>query len=97
MKKILLAVVMGSTLLASGCATQTGLIKKNSQTVPKHSESQSFLFWGIGQEKTLNAAQICGSADKVAKVQTVQEPMDIILGVITMGIYAPRTANVYCQ
>ena len=97
MKKIVLAVLMGSTLLASGCATQTGLIKKNSQTVPKHSESQPFLFWGIGQKKTLDVAQICGGADKVAKVQTIQEPMDILLGVITIGIYAPRTANVYCQ
>ena len=97
MKKIVLAVLIGSTLLASGCATQTGLIKKNSQTVPKHSESQPFLFWGIGQEKTLDVAQICGGADKVAKVQTIQEPMDILLGVITIGIYAPRTANVYCQ
>lgn len=97
MKKIMLAVVIGSTLLSSGCATQTGLIKKNSQTIPKHSESQSFLFWGIGQEKTLNAAQICGSADQVAKVQTIQEPLDVLLGVITIGIYAPRTAKVYCQ
>lgn len=98
MKKLIVATLIGSTLLASGCATQTGLIaKRNVQTIPTSSKSQPFYFWGIGQEKTTDAVAVCGSADKVGKVQTVWEPMDIILGTITFGIYVPRTANVYCQ
>jgi hypothetical protein len=97
MKKLIASALIGSMLFATGCATQTGLLQKNSQTVPKSSESQAFFLWGIGQEKTTDAAKVCGDAAAVTKVQTVQEPMDIVLSVVTFGLYAPRTAKVYCK
>lgn len=97
MKKLIVSALVGSLLLSTGCATQTGILQKNAQTIPKHSESQAFFFWGIGQEKVTDAAQICGDAASVSKVQSIQEPMDIVLSVVTFGLYAPRTAKVYCK
>jgi len=97
MKKSFMAFAVVTTLLITGCATQTGLIQKNHQTIPKSSDSQTFLFWGIGQEQSTDAAKVCGGAENVTKVQTVQQPMDIVLTALTLGIYSPRTAQVYCK
>lgn len=97
MKKMMTALMISSTILATGCATQTGLIKKTAPTTPTYTESQKFFVSGIGQEKTVDAAKICGGADKVAKVQSKLEPKDLFFGIITLGIYTPHTAKVYCQ
>ena len=97
MKKLMTAALMGSVVLASGCATQTGLIQPTQQVTPTYSKSQTFFISGIGQEQTVNAAEVCGGAANVAKVQTVQEPVDIALSLVTVGIYTPRTAKVYCK
>jgi hypothetical protein len=97
MKKMMTVFMMTSTMLATGCATQTGLIKKSAPAAPTYTESQKFFVSGIGQEKTLDAAKICGGADKVAQVQSKLEPKDLFFGIITLGIYTPHTAKVYCQ
>ena len=97
MKKLMTAALMGSVVLASGCATQTGLIQPTQQVTPTYSKSQTFFISGIGQEQTVNAAEVCGGAANVAKVQTMQEPVDIALSLVTVGIYTPRTAKVYCK
>lgn len=97
MKKIITTVLMGSALLASGCATQTALIQPAQQVTPTFSKSQSFFIGGIGQTQSVNAAEVCGGAANVAKVQTIQSPTDVALGVVTFGIYTPRTAKVFCK
>lgn len=97
MKKLITAALMGSVVLASGCATQTGLVQPTQQVTPTYSKSQTFFISGIGQEQTVNAAEVCGGAANVAKVQTIQEPKDIALSLVTIGIYTPRTAKVYCK
>ncbi|HDL6203397.1 TPA: lipoprotein bor, partial [Mannheimia haemolytica] len=45
----------------------------------------------------LNVVEVCGSKDKVQQVETVLSGGDILLGLVTIGIYTPRTANVYCK
>ena len=97
MKKLLTMAVMGSVLLVSGCATQTGLIQPTQNTTPEYTKSQTFFIGGIGQEQTVNAAEVCGGAQNVAKVQTLQEAKDIALGLVTFGICTPRTAKVFCR
>lgn len=57
----------------TGCATQTAFIQSGAKVEPTFSKSQSFYISGIGQEKTVNAAEVCGGADKVAKVQSLQK------------------------
>ncbi len=97
MKKLMTTALIGSVLLASGCATQTGLVQPTQKVTPTYSESQTFFISGIGQEQTVNAAEVCGGAANVAKVQTIQSPKDIALGLVTFGIYTPRTAKVFCK
>lgn len=95
MKKLLLCAAAAAMI--SGCATQTYYVNGKSAGTPKADEMQNFFVSGIGQEQKLDAASICGGADKVVKVESKQEFIDIFLGMITSGIYTPRHAKVYCK
>ncbi len=94
MKKIMMVAAL---LFMSGCATQTYHINGGSASTPNVDEMQNFFVGGIGQTKELDAAKICGSADKVVKVESKLEPLDVLLGLVTGGIYTPRHAKVYCK
>lgn len=95
MKKILTVAAVAA--LMTGCATQTTLVNGGSSATPTYVESQKFFVSGIGQEKTVDAAKVCGGASKVAQVESVEEAKDVLFGVVTFGIYTPRTAKVYCK
>lgn len=95
MMRILATVVIA--FVVTGCATQTYHLNKASQSQLRDQEMQHFFVNGIGQEKQVNAAQVCGGIDKVAKVESHQRFVDGLLSVVTLGIYTPRTAKVYCS
>ncbi len=80
-----------------GCANQRFNVAGDLSTAPKSEESQTFFVSGIGQQKTVDAAKVCGGAAKVDGVAVEQAPLDVLLGVVTFGIYTPRTARVYCK
>lgn len=83
--------------LVSGCAAQTFNINGSGAGVPTDQKSQHFFISGLGQQKITNAAEICGGADNVIKVEAQQTFINGLLGAITWGIYTPRDAKVYCQ
>ena len=84
-------------LLMGGCAAQTFNINGADGEVPTTQTSQTFFVSGIAQEKVMDAAQICGGADKVVKVEAQQTFLNGLLGFVTLGIYTPRDAKVYCK
>jgi hypothetical protein len=98
MNKIFLGVAMAAALM-TGCANQrfnvAGEVSPTASA--KLEDSQAFFVSGIGQNKTVNAAQVCGGAAKVDGVAVEQSAIDVLLGVVTGGIYTPRTARVYCK
>lgn len=97
MKKLFTSLLLGTSLFLSACSTQTAYLQKKSPALPTYEDSQSFFFWGIGQEKVVNAVEVCKSEDKIAKVESEWTAPNIILSTITLGIYFPRTARVYCN
>ena len=98
MKKILLPALLLGVVFISGCATQTYYLNQDdsTQATLKEEKKQHFFIRGIAQEDTLNAAEICGSADKVAKVSSRLSFTDVVLRILTWSLYTPRTAEVYC-
>ena len=56
-----------------------------------------FFVSGIGQKKAVDAAKICGGAENVVKTETQQTFVNGLLGFITLGIYTPLEARVYCS
>jgi len=82
----------------AGCATQTFFVNgRPAGGFPKAEKMQVFFLNGIAQEKHIDAAAVCGSSRNVAMVQVKQDPLDVVLGAVTWGIFTPRHAYVYCK
>lgn len=94
MKKFIIALVVSVAL--SGCATQTFTLNGSGGDVPDQEMMQPFFIGGLGQVQEMDAAKICGGADKVAKVETHLTFIDGLLGGLSTGLFTPRTARVYC-
>ena len=95
MKKMLLATALA--LLITGCAQQTFTVQNKPAVAPKETITHHFFVSGIGQKKTVDAAKICGGAENVVKTETQQTFVNGLLGFITLGIYTPLEARVYCS
>ena len=95
MKKMLLATALA--LLITGCAQQIYCSKQTGSSSTKETITHHFFVSGIGQKKTVDAAKICGGAENVVKTETQQTFVNGLLGFITLGIYTPLEARVYCS
>lgn len=80
----------------SGCAQQTFKINSGVAEKPTLETKQAFFVNGIGQSETIDAAQVCGGADKVIRTEVQESGTDVLLRIVTLGIYTPREARVYC-
>lgn len=94
MKHTLTVICAG--LILTGCASQNFIVNAETTDAPSVENSQTFWVSGIGQSQTMNAASACGGVAKVRKVETHQTVMDTVYGMLTFGIYTPRTAKIYC-
>lgn len=97
MKKSIAA--LAAVALLSGCATVTitpdGAPKTSS--TPTYEQTQDFFLWGLVPDKqTVDVVEICGDAN-VRQLQTQDTFVNGLLGALTFGIYAPRTARVWCE
>lgn len=96
MKKMLFSAALA--MLITGCAQQAFTVgNKPTAVTPKETITHHFFVSGIGQEKTVDAAKICGGAENVVKTETQQTFVNGLLGFITLGIYTPLEARVYCS
>ena len=94
MKKMLLATALA--LLITGCTQQTFTVQNKPAAVAPETITHHFFVSGIGK-KTVDAAKICGGAENVVKTETQQTFVNGLLGFITLGIYTPLEARVYCS
>lgn len=94
MKKIFATLVVVTSLGA--CSTQTALINGQDGNLSKK-EMQTFFVGGLGQTQTMNAAEVCGGADKVVKVERTTSFLNGILSMLSNGIYSPQDAKIYCR
>ena len=79
------------------CSTDVYCSKQPAAVAPKETITHHFFVSGIGQKKTVDAAKICGGAENVVKTETQQTFVNGLLGFITLGIYTPLEARVYCS
>ena len=79
------------------CSTDVYCSKQTGSSSTKGNHHPSFLrFWNWAEEK-LSTAKICGGAENVVKTETQQTFVNGLLGFITLGIYTPLEARVYCS
>jgi hypothetical protein len=95
-----LAVVTGLICVTffSACAT-VSLVEKPSRVLslqPTATERADFFFWGLVGHHETHLNEICGSIG-VDKVETQYTAPDVFWGILTLGIFSPRSVRVWCS
>ena len=83
--------------IALGCSTVTVRPSgdERDSSDPTWQERQKFYWLGLSGESHIDVTRVCAGRD-VTQMQTQQTVGDWFLGLVTLGIYAPRTAKVWC-
>jgi hypothetical protein len=87
---LLCAVALG------GCYRATFIRDPDAVRGAEHDKWASFFLWGLVGEETLDVHQYCPDG-RVAEVQTQANFWNGLVGLVTIGIYAPRTVYVTCS
>lgn len=93
-RKICLSLLM---LGVSACSTVTLSPDGKNKLVnkPTYEESKPFYFWGVVGEHHIEVLAICQTQEPL-QMQSQQTLSDSVLALLTIGIYAPHTAKVWC-
>lgn len=65
-------------------------------TAPDYKKSKDYFFWGLGGVGIVDVVDICGE-NTVQQFQSHYTGLDVLYGFITLGIYMPETASVWCK
>ena len=95
MKKLYL---LGLVLALGGCSTVTVTTADEQKltTKPTYQERKNFFFWGLVNDHSVDAVAAC-EGEQPRQMQSQQTFTDGLLGVVTLGIYAPRSARIWCE
>jgi hypothetical protein len=63
---------------------------------PTYSASQPFYVFGLVGVRHVNVDEVC-NGKPVLQMQTEQTISDSALGLVTLGMYTPHTAKVWCE
>ncbi|MFT4608586.1 MAG: hypothetical protein ACI9YO_001146 [Gammaproteobacteria bacterium] len=91
------AITLVIAIIISGCSAQTFNINGSNDGASSNQTTHHFFLWGIGQEREVDAAEVCGGVDKVVKVEAQLTFINGLLSTFTFGIYSPRNVTVYCK
>lgn len=92
-----LSITLTPVVVLAGCAQQ-GFSIKNNVTDSSYSQKQTqhFFVSGVGQGKDVDATSVCCGRDNVDRVEVQQTFLNGFLSFLTLGIYTPREARLYC-
>ncbi len=92
--------IIAAALVLTGCANATFNFTEKSPSEgdkPKLEQRQANFFSGFGQQHTIDPVKVCGGMEKVSSVDVNQSLMDAVIATVTLGIYTPLSARVYCK
>lgn len=88
-----------SVLLISISACSTVTIKPEGQSKlvnkPTYVDSKPFYLWGLAGEHHVDVLKVCNNNEPL-QMQSQQTFSDGLLALLTLGIYSPHTAKVWC-
>lgn len=99
MKKVIYTLTLIVSLSLAGCAgvtiTETG--PANFHYRPHYEESKHFFMWGLIGNQHVDVTKVCTTEQPVIQMQSKYTALDLLYGSITLGLYLPRTAKVWCK
>jgi len=93
-----LILLITSVALLTGCAKATirpDGTARISQDKPDFTSSEPFFIGGLVGGSEIELREVCGDGN-VEQMQTQFTFVDSILTIVTVGIYSPKTARVWC-
>lgn len=86
-------------MFITSCAGQKFVLKSNNSfSKQEYKKTDHFVFWGLSQEKTLEQPQqFCKNNENFSSVAFKVTVPNYLLRIVTLGIYWPRTIEVYCS
>jgi hypothetical protein len=94
------AVLILAALITSTTACSTITVNPRGElrriTSPTYSDRKNFFFWGLAGEHDVNVNQVC-TDQRPVQMQTQKTLNDSLLSLVTLGVYWPRHAKVWCQ
>jgi Bor protein len=96
MKRTLSLMTLSAIFLAGGCFSTTYVAKSAVASPTKVEQKMNFFFWGLSGTGEVNVPEAC-SGRSAAKINTQHTFVNGLLGIITLGIYVPRTAFITCS
>ena len=84
--------VVAALCLTTGCYNVNYVNSK--PTAEKKNGSHSFFFWGLAGDKKIKVKEHCPNG--ASKVRVYQSFGDGFLGLLTLGIWAPRSFELTC-
>lgn len=96
--RLLAMLIIAISITFSGCSTVTiskeGTEKLTSE--PNYQDRKTYYLFGLIGEHTVDVKQTCNGSE-ARQMQSQIRFTDGLLTIITLGIYAPRTAKVWCE
>ena len=85
-------------VMLGACSTVTIQPKNTTKltSTPTYEKSLPFYMLGLVGEPRVNVVRICGEKS-VIQMQSQQTFSDSLLTALTLGIYAPHSAKVWCE
>jgi hypothetical protein len=92
------SVALFAAFLLAGCASVTVRPNGGAKTSakPDYQQSKNYFFWGLAGEHTIDVTTIC-EGKTVEQIQSQYTFVNGLLGGITLGIYSPKSAKVWCS
>ena len=84
-------------LLITGCAQQTFTVQNKPAVAPKKPSPIISSFLELGRRKLSMQPKFVAAQKVLLKTETQQTFVNGLLGFITLGIYTPLEARVYCS
>ena len=97
-KKLAGLSTLAVVFVVSGCATIT-MTKQGTATIssdPTFEESQTYFLGGLVGENEIDVKKVCNGGE-ATQMQSQTTFVNGLLGGLTLGIYTPRTAKVWCD
>jgi hypothetical protein len=87
-----------TAFLFTSCSKVTILAENQKSEIirePNFERSENYFFWGISGEHHYNTKLICSNG--VEQIRTERTFKDGFLSLITLGIYSPHSAKIWCK
>ena len=99
-RSVLRLAVVTLALALSGCTSQIAFLNDHTSLIGGRLAEKGtnvFFLWGFGQEYVVDAIAICDGEKNVLAVRTYANFGDAFVSLLTVGVIAPLSYEVYCD